>query len=136
MTSTTRAAGPPGQRDKRGVSVRRHHRRVTRRTGSGIALLADDTRRTIVALIALRPRHPTELSRELGLSLPAISRQLGLLRNAGLIQVARSRVDARGRVYRLDPGQHGRIIAWLAGTDVALEESILSRWARAGAEPD
>ena len=107
---------------------------MTRRTGSGIALLADDTRRTIVALIALRPRHPSELSRELGLSLPAISRQLSLLLGAGLIRVARSRVDARGRVYTLDPAQHGRIIAWLAGTDVGLEESIFSRWARAAAE--
>jgi DNA-binding transcriptional ArsR family regulator len=122
-----------GHWDKAGVIANRDAPKMTRRTGSGIALLADDTRRMIVALIALRPRHPTELSRELGLSLPAISRQLSLLTTAGLVQVARSRVDARGRVYTLDPREHGRIIAWLAGTDVGLEESILSRWARAAA---
>jgi predicted transcriptional regulator len=108
---------------------------MTRRTGSGIALLADDTRRTIVALIALRPRHPTELSRELGLSLPAISRQLGLLSGAGLVRVTRSRIDARRRMYALDSREQGRIIAWLAGTDVALEESLLSRWATGRVAP-
>ena len=104
---------------------------MTRRTGSDIALLADDTRRTIVALIALHPRHPTELSRELGLSLPAISRQLGLLAGAGLVRVARSRIDGRRRMYAIDTRAQGRILAWLAGTDLALEESLLSRWATA-----
>jgi len=106
---------------------------MTRRTGSGIALLADDTRRTIVALIALHPRHPTELSRELGLSLPAISRQLSLLTGAGLVRVTRSRVDARRRMYALDSRDQGRILAWLAGTGLGLEDAILSRWADPGA---
>lgn len=88
----------------------------------------------MVALLALHPRHPTELSRELGLSLPAISRQLRLLTNAGLVRVARSRLDGRRRVYTVDPVQHGRITAWLAGTGVGLEESVVARWAGASAE--
>jgi DNA-binding transcriptional ArsR family regulator len=103
---------------------------MTRRAGSGIALLADDTRRLLVSLIALRPRHPTELSRELGLSLPAVSRQLSLLARAGLIRGARSRIDRRGRVYDLNPEERGRVMAWLAATEVGLEEALLSRWAR------
>jgi DNA-binding transcriptional ArsR family regulator len=109
---------------------------MTRRTGTGIALLADDTRRTIVALIALRPRHPTELAVELGLSRPAISRQLSILAHAGLVRGARSRVDGRARVYTINPAEHGRITAWLAGTDVGLEVSILARYAAATAADD
>lgn len=96
--------------------------------------MADDTRRTIVALIALRPRHPTELSRELGLSPPAISRQLRLLAEAGLVHRSRSRVDGRRHVFTIDASQQGRIIAWLAGTDIGLEKSLLSRWAEAASQ--
>lgn len=124
--------GSPTAPHKAAVNVERDAPKMTRRTGSGIALLADDTRRTIVALIALHPRHPTELSRELGLSLPAISRQLGLLTRAGLVRVARSRIDGRRRMYAIDTRAQGRILAWLAGTDVGLEESMLSRSGRAG----
>lgn len=120
----------PARQDKRPVGGPRHAHPMTRRTGTGIALLADGTRRTIVALIALRPRHPSELARELGLSRPAVSRQLSLLTRAGLLRVATSRVDRRGRVYRLDPEEQGRITAWLAGTDIGLEEALISRLAR------
>jgi len=93
------------------MSAHRDDRFMTRRTGTGIALLADDTRRTIVALLALRPRHPSELARELSLSRPAVSRQLGLLVAAGVIRSARSRVDGRGRVYALNPADAGRVMA-------------------------
>lgn len=103
---------------------------MTRRTGSGIALLADDTRRTIVALVALRPRYPTDLALELGLSRPAVSRQVSLLRKAGLVRVAISRIDRRRRVVMLDPAEQGRVMAWLAGTDIGLEEALISRLAR------
>lgn len=116
--------------DEPRMSGRGHAPAMTRRTGSGIALLADDTRRMIVALVALRPRRPSELALELGLSRPAVSRQLALLRAAGLVRSARSRVDGRARVVTINPEQQGRITAWLAGTDVGLEESIVSRWFR------
>ena len=110
------------------MSAASHDPRMTRRTGSGIDLLADDTRRTIIALLAIRPRHPAALAFELGLSRPAVSRQLRLLVDAGLIRSARSLTDGRGIVYSIDPRELGRITAWLAGTGVGLEESILSRW--------
>jgi DNA-binding MarR family transcriptional regulator len=90
--------------------------------------LADETRRTIVAFLAIRPRHPSELAFELGLSRPAVSRQLRLLADAGLVRPARSLTDRRGIVYSLDPMELGRITAWLAGTGLGLEESLLSRW--------
>ena len=82
----------------------------------------------IVALLALRPRHPSDLALELGLSRPAVSRQLRLLADAGLIRSARSLRDGRGIVYSLNPTESGRITAWLAGTGIGLEESIISRW--------
>jgi DNA-binding transcriptional ArsR family regulator len=95
---------------------------VGKRNGTGIALLADETRRRIVALLAVRPRRPSAIAAELGLSRPATSRQLRLLEQAGLIWAFRSRLDGRGFVYSIRPSAQGRIIAWLAGTDVGLPD--------------
>jgi DNA-binding transcriptional ArsR family regulator len=91
---------------------------MPKRNGPGIELLADPTRRRIIAVLAISPRRPSSLAVELGLSRPATTRQLGLLRQAGLIDSARSRVDGRVRLYRLNPAAHGRITAWLAGIDL------------------
>jgi len=91
---------------------------MPKRNGSGIELLADPTRRRIVAALALGPRRPSSLATELGLSRPAVSHQLRLLRDAKLVDTARSLVDGRVVLYRLQPGQHGPITAWLAGTGV------------------
>ena len=48
---------------------------MPRRTPEGIELLADATRRQIVALIAARIRQPSDIAAALGLSRPAVSRQ-------------------------------------------------------------
>jgi len=92
--------------------------RVPKRNGVGIDLLADLTRRRIVALIALGMGQPSKLGREIGLSRPATSRQLRLLRDAGLIAVRPSYLDRRRRVYFIEPRRLGQITAWLAGTEV------------------
>jgi DNA-binding transcriptional ArsR family regulator len=91
---------------------------MPKRNGPGIELLADPTRRRIVALLAIRPLRPRTVATEIGLSRPATSRQLHLLRDAGLIRSTWSPVDGRGRLYALDPKTHGSITAWLAGTNV------------------
>lgn len=91
---------------------------MPRRSGPGIALLADSTRRRIVAALARRPRRPSSLAREIGLSPPATTRQLHLLRDAGLIRSTRSIVDRRAILYAIDPRSHGPITAWLVGTEV------------------
>ena len=93
---------------------------MPKRNGTGIALLADPTRRRIVAMLAIKPCRPSTIASELGMSRPAISRQLRLLVHEGLVKSARSYIDGRGLVYRIDPAAHGRITAWLAGTEVAL----------------
>ena len=88
------------------------------RNGVGIELLADPTRRAIVALIAVGIRRPAQIAREIGLGRPATARQLGILSRAGLIRWTWSRVDHRGRVYAIDPRVIGQVLAWLAGIEM------------------
>ncbi|HEU5204529.1 MAG TPA: metalloregulator ArsR/SmtB family transcription factor [Candidatus Limnocylindrales bacterium] len=91
---------------------------MPKRAAHGIELLADPTRRRMIALLAIRPHRPTTLAREIGLSRPAVSRQLRLLREAGLVERYRSFVDRRALIYRISRERHGVITAWLAGTEV------------------
>ncbi len=89
-------------------------------------LLADPTRRRIVAILAIRPMRPSVLARELGLSRPATSRQLRLLREAGLLRAVRSEIDGHSMRYAVEPRNHGRITAWLAGTEIGRPTSGLA----------
>jgi DNA-binding transcriptional ArsR family regulator len=89
------------------------------RNGPGIELLADPVRRQIIAALALGPCRPTTLAKQIGLSRPAITRQLHMLREAGLVRTMRSYLDRRAVLYAIDPQANGRITAWLAGTDIA-----------------
>jgi DNA-binding transcriptional ArsR family regulator len=91
---------------------------MPRRAAAGIELLADPTRRRIVALIAGRVRHPADIAEALRLSRPATSRQLRLLTEAGLLRWTWSRIDRRSRIYAIEPALHEAIIAWLAGVDL------------------
>jgi len=91
---------------------------MPKRNGVGIALLADPTRRRIITLLAQHPWRPKMLAMELGLSFPAVSGQLALLCEAGLVRRLPTLADARGVLYFVEPDAQGRIIAWLAGTEV------------------
>jgi len=51
-------------------------------------------------------------------SRPAVSRQLKLLRENGLVERRRSFVDRRSLLYQIPPGQLRVIASWLAGTSV------------------
>ena len=92
---------------------------MPKRNGAGIELLADPTRRRIIALLAVRSLRPSTIAHEIGLSRPATSRQLRLLREAGLVKATRALFDRRSILYTIDPLYHGPITAWLAGTGVA-----------------
>jgi DNA-binding transcriptional ArsR family regulator len=81
-------------------------------------LLADPTRRRIVALIALRIWHPADIAETIELSRPATSRQLRLLAEAGLIRWRWSPIDGRSRDYSINPSMLEPILAWLAGVDL------------------
>ena len=91
---------------------------VPRRAAEGIELLADPTRRRIVALIAGRVWHPADIAAAIGLGRPAVSRQLRLMTRAGLLRWRWSSLDLRSRDYFIDPAMQEPIIAWLAGVDL------------------
>lgn len=78
-----------------------------------LAALADPTRRRVVDLLRRRPRRAGELSSAFGVSPPAMSRHLRVLRRHGLIEEERVDDDARVRVYRLRPERFDELQKWL-----------------------
>jgi DNA-binding transcriptional ArsR family regulator len=74
-------------------------------------LLADPTRRRVLDELRDGERSVGELVERLGMSQPAISKQLRVLREAGL---ASARIDRQRRIYRLEPGPLREIDEWLA----------------------
>jgi len=73
--------------------------------------LADETRRSIVKLLAERERSVTEITTHFELSQPAISKHLRVLRDAG---IADAEVDGKRRVYRLRSDGLADAEAWFA----------------------
>lgn len=77
-----------------------------------LAALADPTRRKVVDLLRRRPHRAGELSDLLGLSPPAMSRHLKLLRSEGLVEEEHQGADARVRTYRLRPEPFAALRRW------------------------
>ncbi|GAA2092672.1 metalloregulator ArsR/SmtB family transcription factor [Microlunatus panaciterrae] len=75
------------------------------------AALADPTRRAILAQLARGESTVNELAAPHPISLPAVSRHLKVLQNAGLVVKGR---DAQWRPCRLDPTPLHDVDAWLA----------------------
>jgi DNA-binding transcriptional ArsR family regulator len=73
--------------------------------------LADPNRRAVLELLRKRPRPVGELVARLGLSQPATSKHLRVLRDAGLVS---ARPDAQRRVYGVNPQPLAELDAWLA----------------------
>ena len=76
-----------------------------------LAAIAEPTRRRIVDALRLRECTVSELVAGLGLSQPAVSKHLRVLREAGVVTVE---ARAQQRVYRLEPGPFRELDAWLA----------------------
>ena len=74
-------------------------------------VLADPTRRQIIALLAERERSAGELVAVFPISQPAVSRHLRVLREAGFV---RQRGDGQRRIYTLDPAPLAALDDWLA----------------------
>jgi len=74
-------------------------------------ILADPTRRRVLDLLIRQERSVGALVDTLGMSQPAVSKQLRTLRDAGLVE---ARIDAQRRVYRLRPEPLAEADAWLA----------------------
>jgi DNA-binding transcriptional ArsR family regulator len=84
-----------------------------------LAALADPARRGAVDLLRVRQRRAGELAASLGLSAPAMSRHLRVLKETGLVEEAHGADagDARVRVYRLKPGPFDALRAWVADVE-------------------
>jgi DNA-binding transcriptional ArsR family regulator len=78
---------------------------------SAFEVVAEPHRRRILDLLRSGERPVTALVEHLGVSQPAVSKHLRVLREAGLVQ---TRVDAQRRLYRLQARPLGEIDAWLA----------------------
>jgi DNA-binding transcriptional ArsR family regulator len=85
------------------------------------AALADPTRRAILARLSLGEASVTELAEPFEMSLPAVSKHLKVLEQAGLI--ARGR-EAQWRPCRLDAGPLKDIDDWLERYRRFWEESF------------
>jgi DNA-binding transcriptional ArsR family regulator len=75
------------------------------------AALTDSNRRSLLGLLRGRPHAVGELVAALGLSQPATSKHLRVLREAGLVRVV---PDAQRRIYALDPAPLAELDDWLA----------------------
>ena len=75
------------------------------------AVLAEESRRRILDLLAKEERPVGELVAMLSLRQPAVSKHLKVLREAGLVQ---SRTDAQQRIYRVNPEPLRAVDEWLA----------------------
>jgi DNA-binding transcriptional ArsR family regulator len=84
-------------------------------------LLADPTRRRVLDALRSGERSVGELVERLEMSQPAISKQLRVLREAGLATV---RVDRQRRIYRLEPGPLREIDEWMAPYRAYWEERL------------
>jgi DNA-binding transcriptional ArsR family regulator len=80
-------------------------------TDMSFEVLAEPNRRRILDLLRSGERPVGELVVDLGLSQPAVSKHLRVLRDAGLVSVRR---DAQRRFYRLDPQPLRDLDNWLA----------------------
>ncbi len=74
-------------------------------------VLADSHRRCILDRLREEEQSVGDLVEVLGVSQPAVSKHLRVLREAGLVQV---RADAQRRLYRLRPEPLRALDEWLA----------------------
>ena len=74
------------------------------------AALAHPVRRRIVEVSARRGRGVTELAQEFDISLPAVSKHLRVLQDAGLIT---REVSGRDHVIRAEPRELERARKWI-----------------------
>ncbi len=75
-----------------------------------LAVLAEPARRRITDVLRRSESSVGDLVAALGMSQPAVSKHLRVLRDAGIVSV---RTAAQRRIYRLEPGPFRELDAWL-----------------------
>ncbi len=78
---------------------------------TAFAVLADPQRREILDILRTGEIPVGDLVARLAVNQPTVSKQLKILRDAGLVDVRR---DAQRRWYRLAPAPLAEVDAWLA----------------------
>ena len=74
-------------------------------------VIAEPNRRAILTLLVSSEQSVGEIEQRLGMTQPAVSKHLRVLRDAGVVEAT---VDAQRRVYRLKPESLQEIDEWLA----------------------
>jgi DNA-binding transcriptional ArsR family regulator len=75
-----------------------------------IEVLADATRRQVMEMLAGGEMRSGDIARRIGVTAPAVSQHLRVMREAGLVSV---RIDAQRRYYRIDTAGLDEIEAWV-----------------------
>ena len=91
-----------------------------------LAALADPHRRRVVEVLRSGPQNAGELSKIVGLSAPAMSRHLRLLKESGVVGETHPAYDARVRIYALRPQPLGELKAWLETTERLWADQLAS----------
>jgi DNA-binding transcriptional ArsR family regulator len=78
---------------------------------STFEVVAEPTRRRILDLLCAQHRSVNELVSALGLSQPAVSKHLRVLKDARLVE---AEIDAQRRLYRLRAEPLAELDAWIA----------------------
>jgi DNA-binding transcriptional ArsR family regulator len=86
--------------------------------------LADPTRRRVVELLREGPRRAGELAAGVGMSGPAMSRHLRVLRASGVVEASGVDADARVRMYRLRMEAFVALRAWLDQVEAFWSEQL------------
>jgi len=88
--------------------------------------LADPYRRRTVELLRDRPLPAGALARAVGLTAPAMSRHLRILRQAGVVEETSPDFDARVRVYALRPEPMLHLLRWLEETERLWSQQLVA----------
>jgi len=83
-----------------------------------LAALADPTRRGVIDLLRDSPLRASAIADALGMTRPAISRHLRILRQAGLVREDGLQSDARARVYQLQRAPFSQLGSWLQDVEM------------------
>lgn len=96
---------------------RKAQRTKTQTVDAVLSALADPQRRKVVDVLRAGPRNAGDLSRLVGVSAPAMSRHLRLLKGSGIVSETHPDYDARVRVYALRTESLGALKDWLETTE-------------------
>src|SRR5260370_40867111 len=94
---------------------------ATDRLSATFSAIADPTRRAILARLASGEATVTELAKPFDMSLPAVSKHLKVLEQAGIISRGR---DAQWRPARLEADRLREATKWMERYRIFLEESL------------